>query len=163
MHRASRSLLLAAAAAAAVACTHTTGPVDPSASALALEQPLPAAERSALRAGAILFFHDPTVVEVPSSATAGMPFTVTVTTYGGGCISEDTTVVKADGQRADVVPYQRIYNPGPNGGACPSELRITRRQASVVFDAPGSGVVRVIGRAMPGDTLMQVQRTVHVR
>jgi len=160
MHRASRSLLLAAAA---MACTGTTtSPVDPSAPALGLEQPFPAVGQSALRVARIFNFGDPTLVEVPSSVTAGTPFTVKVTTYGGGCISEDTTVVKVDGQRADVVPYQRIYQPGPNG-ACTMELRVTRRQASVVFDAPGSGVVRVIGRAMPGDTLIQVQRTVNVR
>jgi len=155
----SRSLLVVAAAAT-VACTDTTGPGDPS--ALALEQPLPAAGKSALRAGTILLYHEPTVVEVPSSATAGTPFTVTVTTYGGGCISEDVTVVHVDGERADVVPYQRIYNPARNV-VCTSELRITRRQASVTFASSGTAVVRVIGRAQPADTLMQVERTVLVR
>lgn len=123
---------------------------------------MPAAGRAALRVAHIDFYSDPVVVEVPGAATAGTPFTVAVTTYGGGCVSEDTTVVQVTGLHADVVPYQRVYRPGANE-ACTQELRITRREASVVFAAPGLATVRVIGRAAPDDGLVVVERQVAVR
>ena len=157
-----KGLLVGIAAIVIAACTTTTDPVNPAETpALALEQPYPAPGHSALRAAQIHFYHDPLLVEVPPTATAGAPFTVAVTTYGGGCIAEDTTVVKVQGNRVDVVPYQRIYLPAPNG-ACTQELRITRRQASVVVPTAGNAIVRVIGRAAPGDSLVQVLRVVKV-
>lgn len=141
-------------------CTSATSPAD--SAALRLEQPAPAPGQSALRVARIAHYGDPVVVEVPESATAGSPLAVAVTTYGGGCVSEDTTVVQVDGLRADVVPYQRIYQPGVNG-ACTMELRVTRRMVSVVFASAGRATVRVIGRAKPGDSLVVVERGVLVR
>jgi hypothetical protein len=129
--------------------------------ALSLEEPLPAPGHSARRAAVIAFYGDPLVVEVPSTARAGAPFDVGVTTYGGGCIAEDTTVATVADRLADVVPYQRIHRPGPNEG-CTLELRITRRTARVTFPTAGLAVVRVTGRAAPGDSLVSVVRAVRV-
>ena len=159
---AAKDLLVGFALVGIVACASTTEPIDPSLPALALEQPLPAEGQSARRVAQIHFYADPLLVDVPPTATAGTPFIVAVTTYGGGCIGEDTTVVKVDGDRADVVPYQRVYRPGPNG-ACTMELRVTRREVAVTFPTAGTRVVRVIGRETPAGTLIKVPRVVSVR
>jgi hypothetical protein len=150
-----RSALLVAVLAS---CTSATAPVD----ALSLEQPAPPPGATALRVARTHFYGQPVVMEVPAAATAGTGFTVAVTTYGGGCIAEDMTVVLVAGAAADVVPMQRVYQPRASE-ACTDELRITRRQASVMFASPGQAVVRVHGRAMPGDSLVVVERVVVVR
>jgi hypothetical protein len=150
-----RSALMLGALAS---CTLNTAPAD----ALRLEQPEPAPGTSALRVARTHFYGNPVVVEVPTAATTGTPFAVAVTTYGGGCIAEDRTVVLVTDLSADVVPYQRVYRPRANE-ACTEELRITRREIVVTFQATGQGIVRVHGRAMPGDSLVVVERIVTVR
>jgi hypothetical protein len=143
---------------ASVACTPATAPTD----ALNIEQPAPPPGATALRVARTHFYGQPVVIEVPSGALAGTPIPVAVTTYGGGCMAEDTTVVLVVGMNADVVPYQRVYHPRADE-ACTEELRITRREVTVTFAAVGTAVVRVYGRAMPGDSLVTVDRVVQVR
>jgi hypothetical protein len=153
-----RRLAPLALAVLVAACGSLTQP-EPSSPALSLEQPLPTVGgKTALRAGNIRFYHDPLIVDVPSTATAGVPFTVSVTTYGGGCIGEAETVVRVQGWRADIVPYQHV-----SIGPCTQELRTTKRQATVTFALPGEALVRVIGREQPSDELIEVRRTVIVR
>jgi hypothetical protein len=139
----------------------STAPPASDSPALSLEQELAPPGQSALRVATVAFFDDHEQVDVPPVAVAGQPFTVSLTTYGGGCIVEDTTVVDVRGLRADVVPYQRVLTPPPNG-ACTMELRITRRQQQVVFDQPGVATVRVIGRGESNASLVSVLRTVRV-
>jgi hypothetical protein len=126
--------------------------------ALRLEQPMPAPGQSARRVANI---GGGDSVVVPSVAHAGQPFQVTVTTYGGGCISEDTTVVAAEAHSADIVPFQRWYQPRQNEG-CTMELRINKRQVALTFAQPGVAVVRVYGRGQPDGSLMTVVREVSV-
>lgn len=146
--------------AGAAACTSPTAPLD--SSALRLEQPLPVPGTSALRAGVVRLGSDAFLVEAPSTATAGQPFTVAVTTYGGGCIREDTTLVDVSDHRADVVPYQRVYR-GLANSVCTLELRVTRRQVQVVISQTGQATVRFIGRSSPGDSLVLAERSVSIR
>lgn len=155
-HRISIIITLAGAAA----CTPPTAPL--SSNALRLEQPLPLPGASALRVGVVRLPHDSFLVEAPSAATAGQPFTVAVTTYGGGCIGEDTTLVDGTDHRADIVPYQRVYQPSGNS-ACTLELRVTRRQVQVVISQAGQATVRFIGRASPRDSLISAERSVSIR
>lgn len=82
-----------------------------------------------------------------------------VTTYGGGCIREDTTAVVVSGMRAAVVRYQQVYSPRPRE-ACADILTITRRTETVRFPSAGRAMVRVIGRAAPGDSLVTIERAV---
>ena len=145
----------------AAACTTPTAPLT--SGALRLEQPLPEPGTSALRVALVSFTTDPFLVEAPSSATAGQPFDVVVTTYGGGCIGEDTTVVDVSEHHADIVPYQRVYRPPQGNFGCTMELRITRRQVHVVIGQAGRATVRVIGRASPGDSLVSTERSVSIR
>ncbi len=143
--------------AAAAACRSSTGPTV-SSPALSLEEPLKPGI-SVRRVARILFANDRVLVDVPAAAVAGVPLTVAVTTYGGGCVGEDTTVTFVEGLHADVVPYQRVIT----GVACTLELRITKRQVAIVFPAAGRATVRVIGRASPGDSVVVVERGVTVR
>lgn len=127
-----------------------------------LEEQLPAAPgHTARRIATISFYRDPPVVQLPASAHTGQPIELYVTTYGGGCIGEDTTVVAVNDLRTDVVPYQKIYTPRGNEG-CTLELRITRRAVRLVFSKPGIAIVQVTGRAAPGDSLVQVKRALLV-
>ena len=144
--------------AAAAACRSSTAPAV-SSPALSLEEPL-APGIAVRRVARIAFYSDPAVVDVPAAAAVGVPLPVAVTTYGGGCVGEDTTVTFVEGLRADVVPYQRVIT-GNIG--CTLELRITKRQIAIVFPAAGRATVRVIGRASPGDSLVVVERGVTVR
>ena len=96
----------------AAACTNPTAPLT--STALRLEQPLPTPGSSALRVASVTYHGELPLVDAPSTAVAGQPFEVAVTTYGGGCIGEDTTVVDVSGHGADIVPYQRIHQP-PQG------------------------------------------------
>lgn len=129
---------------------------------------LPLAEQAAVvgastRRVAVVYHHeDPAVLEVPETGRVGEPITVQVTTYGGGCVRDDTTVATVAGLQADIVPYQQIFTPGPRGG-CTRDLRITRRSVRVVFGTPGPARVRLIGRAQPGDSLIRLERQVTIR
>ena len=110
----------------------------------------------------ISFYHEPLVIEVPTQAIAAQPFNVYVTTYSGGCIRDDTIQVSVSSSRADVVPFQRIYSLGPNE-ACTAELNIRRRPVSVTLSKPGESVVRITGRARPGDSLVVVTKTLTIK
>ena len=91
-----------------------------------------------------------------------MPATVEITTYSGGCITEDTTAATATGAIAEVVPYQRVYTPRANEG-CTDELRVARRTVNLVFAAAGPAQVVVIGRLSPTDSLVQLTRSITVQ
>lgn len=138
-------------------CSQQITPPPLPTSALGLEQPLPAAGQSALRVASIGQYGDPVQVEVPSIAKAGQPVPVAVTTYSGGCIHDDTTAVDVLPHLANVVPYQRVYQPRQNEG-CTMELRVNRRQVNVVFSEPGPATVTVYGRTYPGGLLTPVTR-----
>lgn len=134
-----------------------TPPPLPPTSALDLEQPMPAAGESALRIASIGQSGEPVQVEVPSTARVGQSVPVAVTTYSGGCISDDTTAVDVHPHLANVVPYQRVYQPKQNE-ACTMELRVNRRQVDLVFTEPGPATVIVYGRSYPGGGLTMVTR-----
>jgi hypothetical protein len=138
-----------------------TPPPLPPTSALDLEQPLPAAGESALRIASIGQSGEPVQVEVPSTAKVGQSVPVAVTTYSGGCISDDTTAVDVHPHLANVVPYQRVYQPRQNEG-CTMELRVNRREVGIVFREPGPATVTVYGRTYPGGLLTPVTRQLTV-
>jgi len=142
-------------------CAQDITPPSLPASALAFEEPLPAPGQSARRVAIIRQFGDPVVVDVPATMKAGEPATVGVTTYTGGCITEDTTVVDVHARTADVVPFQRVYQPKPNE-ACATELQVSHREVDVVFAEPGSATVNVFGRTHPDGGVVMVTRKVTV-
>jgi len=150
-------VVLALAPALSLGCRNEITPPPLPTTGLSLEEPAPSAGHSARRLANI----GSSSVEVPATGAAGQPVPITVTTYGGGCIGEDTTVVDVHGLHADIVPYQRVYNPGANG-ACTMELRINPRQLQVVFAQPGIASVVVYSRAADG-SLVSISRALAVK
>ena len=112
--------------------------------------------------GTILHFGDGPEIGIPPSGRVGEAIPVTVTTYGGGCIREDTTVIAVDSLTADISPYQRMpVDPGMV--TCTAELSINRRSLLVTFGVPGRATIKVNGRAVPGDSLVALRRTILVQ
>ncbi|HEY8309495.1 MAG TPA: hypothetical protein VIG47_03015 [Gemmatimonadaceae bacterium] len=118
--------------------------------------------QSARRVAWIGVSGDSALISVPATARTGVPSSVEITTYAGGCIAEDTIVATVIAAGAEVVPYQRIYTPRANEG-CTDELRVTQRTATVVFAAAGPAQVVVIGRLSPTDSLVRFTRTIAVQ
>jgi len=119
-------------------------------------------ERATRRVATLQSYADTAIVELPAVVRAGQPATVYVTTYGGGCVAEDTTVVTVVGMQADVVPYQRVPAIGPRT-VCTRELRLTRRPAVVTFATAGVATLQVTGRRQPDDVLFTMRRTIRVQ
>lgn len=108
--------------------------------------------------GVIDFYDQPSVVEVPDTVRAGEDFQVSVRTYGGGCLSQDTTEVAVSGRLAQVVPYD-LHS---GEGACPDVLRTFDHEAVVRFEEAGEAEVRIIGRREPESAMIAVVRSVVV-
>lgn len=110
--------------------------------------------------GAVKHFGDGPDIGVPATARVGEPIPITVTTYGGGCIREDTTIVVIDSLTAYVTPYQRIPT-APE--TCTAELNTNRRSLLVAFAVRGRATVKIRGRAVPGDTVIGLLRRILVQ
>ena len=98
--------------------------------------------------------HYPQVV-VPQSAQAGQPFTVTVTTQGGGCLRIGPTRVRTRGMNAEVRPYD-VHG---GGNVCPTDVRPFEHTATLYFDQPGTATVTFHGRGSPA---VVITRTVTI-
>lgn len=82
--------------------------------------------REHLPRGVIAFFEEPMVVTAPETAQAGVPFQVSVRTYGSGCHSRGETVVEVAGVHVDVRPYDILSG----RHTCNSILRMFDHAAS---------------------------------
>jgi len=84
------------------------------------------------------------MLQMPAQATAGVPFEITVTTRGSGsCTRADGMTVSVSGMVADVTPWDRV---APEGTMCTDDLAAFPRTATVRFDDPGTGAIRLHGR-----------------
>jgi hypothetical protein len=102
-------------------------------------------------------------LEVPDQFEVGVPATVTVATYFGGCARDGPTLVHVDGLLAVIEPYDEMLAPEA-GRFCPSFLRSFPHSAQVEFRESGDATVRVIGiDHAGGDTLMTYDTTVVAR
>lgn len=108
--------------------------------------------------GVIDFYDQPSVIEVPDTVRVGEDFQVSVRTYGGGCVSQDTTEVAVADRLAQVVPYD-LHS---GEGVCPDVLRTFDHEAVVRFEDEGEAEVRVIGKRMPENAIVAVVRAVVV-
>jgi len=113
--------------------------------------------------GTIEHYGDPAQVEVPVSVRRGQPFTVTVVTYGGGCIDKGETKVEVEALRAEVRPYD--YNTSPIERICTDELRSHKHTATLSFEEAGAAEIVFYGlkEDAGGVTQTSVMRTVEVR
>jgi hypothetical protein len=96
---------------------------------------------------------------MPDTVHVGVPFLVTVTTFGGACDHADGSDVSTSGLFADVTPYDLLPPPET---ICIAVLRASPRSIELTFAAPGTGVVRIHGRRFGGGDVT-LQRGVVVR
>ena len=133
---------------AGVACSSTTGPGE-----FKRERQL----------AVIRFYQDPMLIEVPSVVSRGVDFEVAVRTFGGGCIAQGDTEVSIVGRTAEVRPFDVFVTQLPPNGACTDDLRYYLHRATLRFTEPGMAIVRVRGRAQPGNDIVVVERVVLVK
>lgn len=93
----------------------------------------------------------------------GQLFTVSVTTYGGGCTEKGETKVEVEALRAEVRPYD--YDTSPLGHDCDDMLRIYEHTATLSFEEIGTAEVVFYGlkKGAGGVTQTTVTRTLEVR
>jgi hypothetical protein len=103
------------------------------------------------------------LLDAPDTVAAGVPFTVTVRTYGGGCIDRGDTEVGVAGQTVEVRPFDVFQTDLPDNYYCPSVLVFYTHTASVRLDHSAVVTLRAIGRVMPGDSTTAIERSVVVR
>jgi hypothetical protein len=101
----------------------------------------------------------PGTVTLPATAQRGEPFTVTVITHGGGCLSQGPTRVSIRGTTAEVRPYD-VHS---GGNVCPADVQLYEHTAALRFDQPGTATVRVHGRGMPDGEMVVITRTVTIQ
>jgi hypothetical protein len=95
---------------------------------------------------------------VPGQVQAGVPFEVTIATYGGsGCIHPAQSRVQQGVSSASITPYDSVAISPP----CPADWRRYARMVQLRFDAPGSAIVSLQGRGF-GSQLLTLQRTITV-
>jgi carotenoid cleavage dioxygenase-like enzyme len=139
-------LLLACLAAAALGCSGSPVDLDPN---------------SERELGFLEYHGTPVEITVPATAKAGVPFTVRVATWGGGCTAKGDTEVSVSGSTANVRPYD-ITATG-RAAVCTDILRTLMHETTVRFDTPGTATVRVHGRVEPGSRTVVLTRTVTVQ
>ena len=93
---------------------------------------------------------------VPSSARIGEPFTVTVTTEGGGCRRLDSTDAVVMGDTAIVTPYD-AYLTYHDGTACTLDLRPLVHEVTLTFDMAGTKTVLIHARS-PQEDDIEIER-----
>ena len=101
-------------------------------------------------------------LEAPDTVTAGVPFFVTVTTVGGGCVRRTApTLVQAPSPLARVlVPrdVERLSN------VCTADLRLLERDVQLRLDQEGEATVRVIARKdHSGSGTLVIEKTIVVQ
>ena len=101
-----------------------------------------------LAPGVIKFHHDDIEITVPTEFEAGQPSTVSVATFGDGCVSMGETRVEVDGLSAVVAPWNLVPTPGADV-VCTMILKRITHTVEIVFDQSGSATVTVRGWALP--------------
>jgi hypothetical protein len=103
------------------------------------------------------------LVEIPKVVSRGVDFEVAVRTFGGGCMGQGDTEVSISGRSAEVRPYDLFPTRLPPNTACTADLRYYLHRATLRFSEAGLAMVRVRGRAHPGDRVVLILQRVIVR
>lgn len=98
-------------------------------------------------------------IQVPDSAVAGVPFTVSVRTRGGGCDRRGPTRVERLSGRRTVVPTDSIF---VGAALCPAVLRSFLHEATVEFGEVGEATVRLRVRDPADGSVIELDRSVAV-
>lgn len=106
--------------------------------------------------GAVFFFSNPPQITIPDTVAAGQPFTVTVHTFGNGCVEFARTEVEEDENTVEIRPYDRIET----DRACEEILKTIDHSVTLRFGVSGPMTVRVVGKRMPNDDLHSFEKRV---
>ena len=85
------------------------------------------------------------VLSIPDDVQAGVPFDVTVRTFGGGCTEAGNMEQEVAENLAVLKPYDLAITPGRNV-VCPSIITRPEHTAQITFES-GPATIRVEGRS----------------
>ena len=119
--------------------------------------------RKERRPAYISSYEERSLVEAPDTVSAGAPFTVTVHTFGGGCIGPGDTVAEVQGSVVTVRPFDVVTTHLPANQVCTAAMYVYAHDVTVRVSQPGAALIRVIGRVDPGDSVTMIERPVVVR
>ena len=108
--------------------------------------------------GAIELYGNPIIITAAFTATAGVPYSVKVLTYGGGCVSQGETESSQVGMTALIEPYDLERR----ADACTDELRVHEHIAALRFEQRGDATITVRGRSEPSGQTIDHRFTVRV-
>ncbi len=105
----------------------------------------PAELRWAVQRGTIASNGMEPMVTLPTQVVAGQEATVTVYTFGGGCVKLAYTNSRVSGDTAVVEPFDSVVVQLPANMACTTELELLPHSASVIMSRSGPGTIRIVG------------------
>lgn len=111
----------------------------------------------------VRFGSEPARIDAPDTVAAGVPFSVTVPSFGDGCIARGDTQVEIGDMVVQLRPFDIFTTSMPKNDACTRRLALYDHTASVRLDKPGVAIIRAIGRVDPGDSTTTLERQVIVR
>ena len=115
--------------------------------------PSPEPHETQARVPAIInFFADGTegVLTAPDTVTAGEDFTITISTFGGGCVTVGDAAVVVNAAGADVLVYD-FTSALTADAVCDASLVRLTHTVTLRFDQPGEMHLRVWGRHLGPD------------
>lgn len=107
----------------------------------------------------LAFYGDTTLVQIEPTVRVGEVTTLRFTSFGGGCIRQDSSEVEVSGLKADIRPHRSELPPST---VCTAELRVDQNLAELRFGEPGQAHVRIVGLARPGNRPFVVDRDLMV-
>ena len=113
-----------------------------------------------LRRGTVEFYDDPIVIEHADTFTLGASGSVTVRTYGGGCVRQGVSEVAVNGLTAVIEPFDSVHVAAQ---VCTDILRLFRHVVAVSFTERGTATLRIVGLSRPADDEITVTRHVVVQ
>ena len=106
------------------------------------------------------------VLSIPNEVQAGVPFEVTVRTFGGGCTEAGDMEQEVTDNLAVLKPYDLNITPGRNV-VCPSIITRPGHTAQITFEQPGPATIKVEGikedNANPEGVLTTIEKTITVQ
>jgi len=119
----------------------------------------PGGPKEERRVGVVAYYGDPVVVTAPDTVLAGEPFSVSVRTYGDGCVSKDGTEVQSADLTVDITPYD------VHSGArfCTDILNMFDHALTLNVAQSGTALLRFHGKQLPGDVSVTEPREVIVK
>ena len=111
----------------------------------------------------IIYAGDTSELTIPDIVTRGVPFEVSIRTFGGGCTRRTgRTNVVEQGNEVVILPYNKR---SVGGSVCTADIKYLTHAVQLTHDTPGDLVLRIIGDRKDGSTnfeAVSVELTVSV-